>query len=138
MATAEKSHKVLILEDERNLLSAIKDAFAKRAFTTIVAETVEEGLHQLENNEHIDVIWLDHYLLGSKNGVDFVVQVKAHEQWRNIPIFVVSNSSATANISSYIQLGVANYYTKSDYDIEQIMDDIEFALDQKPPKAALV
>jgi DNA-binding response OmpR family regulator len=120
--------KVLVLEDERHLANAIREAFALRDYTTIIVDSVENGLHELNNTDDIKVIWLDHYLLGTKNGIDFVVQLKASEKWKKIPIFVVSNSTSTANIGSYIQLGVANYYTKADYDLEQIMNDIDFAL----------
>ncbi len=131
----EKKHKVLVLEDERNLANAVREAFIARGFTPIMVESVEDGLHEIENAEGVDVIWLDHYLLGSKNGVDFVVQLKASPKWRNIPIFVVSNSTSTSNIGSYIQLGVTNYYTKADYDLEQILSDIQFTLEQKSTTA---
>lgn len=123
--------KILILEDERQLAHAVTDAFAERGFKTIVAASVNEGLQALQNASGVDVIWLDHYLLGTENGVDFVVRIKTNPQWKHIPIFVVSNTAASANISAYIQLGVSNYYTKSDYDIEQIINDIEYALDHK-------
>lgn len=127
--------KVLVLEDERHLANAIREAFALRNYTTLIVDSVESGLHELQNSDDISVIWLDHYLLGTKNGIDFVVQLKASEKWKKIPIFVVSNSTSTANIGSYIQLGVANYYTKADYDLEQIMNDIDFALSQGEKKS---
>ncbi len=127
---------ILVLEDERQLAMAVREAFTERGFTPIIVPTVEEAITQLESNaQHIDVIWLDHYLLGSENGLDFVVKVRANEAWSRIPIFVVSNTASTTNIRAYIQLGVENYYTKADYDINQIINDIEYALahrDEKP------
>jgi len=59
------------------------------------------------------------------------VQLKNHPVWKNIPIFVVSNTASTTNIRSYIQLGVSNYYTKADYDITQIITDIKYLLGQQ-------
>lgn len=128
----KKNRKILILEDERQLAKAVREAFISRDFEPVIVSTVEDGIKELENLKHVDVIWLDHYLLGTENGLDFVVQLKNRAEWRSIPVFVVSNSSSSTNIRSYIQLGVSNYYTKADYDIHQIINDIEYALSQKP------
>jgi two-component system chemotaxis response regulator CheY len=132
MLSNEKKRRILILEDERQLAHAVEEAFVERGFTPTVVSTANEGIQVLENGG-TDVIWLDHYLLGAENGVDFVVKLKTNPEWKSIPIFVVSNTASAANVSSYIQLGATNYYTKSDYDIMQIIHDIEYALDQKPP-----
>ena len=109
----------------------MREAFGERGFDPIVVATVEDGIKQLQNLKEVDVIWLDHYLLGTENGLDFVVQLKNHPEWKEIPIFVVSNTASTTNIRSYIQLGVSNYYTKADYDINQIINDIEYALNRE-------
>jgi len=126
-----KRKTILILEDERQLAKAVREAFSARGFNPVVVSTVDDGIKELKNLEKIDVIWLDHYLLGTGNGLDFVVQVKNHPEWRKVPIFVVSNTASTTNIRSYIQLGVTNYYTKADYDINQIINDIEYSLTQE-------
>jgi CheY-like chemotaxis protein len=127
----KKRRTILVLEDERQLSRAVHEAFTDRGFEPIIVSNVEDGIHQLENLRHVDVIWLDHYLLGTGNGLDFVVQLKNHPQWQTIPIFVVSNTASSEHIRSYIQLGVSNYYTKADYDINQIINEIEYALDKE-------
>ena len=126
-----KRHKILVLEDERQLAKAVREAFTERGFDTIIVSTVEDGIRELKNLTQVDVIWLDHYLLGTQNGLDFVVQLKGNPDWQKIPIFVVSNTASTTNIRSYIQLGVSNYYTKADYDINQIINDIEYSLKEQ-------
>ncbi len=123
-----KRPKILVLEDERQLAKAVREAFTLRGFDTIIVSTAEDGIKELKNTPDIEVIWLDHYLLGTHNGLDFVVQVKSNPEWQKIPIFVVSNTASTTNIRSYIHLGVSNYYTKADYDIDQIINDIQYSL----------
>ena len=125
-ATNKKT--VLVLEDERTLAKAVRDALTARGFDVYLVNNVQDGLEHMKNLKQVDAIWLDHYLLGSGNGVDFVVELKNNKVWREIPIFVVSNTASTTNIRSYIQLGVHNYYTKADYDINQIISDMEYAL----------
>ncbi len=131
----KKKLKILILEDERQLAKAVREAFTGRGFEPVIVSNVEDGLKELKNQKHVDVIWLDHYLLGTGNGLDFVVELKNRPEWREIPIFVVSNTASSTNIRSYIQLGVSNYYTKADYDIHQIINDIEYALSQNSEAA---
>ena len=126
-----QKHTILILEDDRQLAGAVREALMGHGFNPIVVGTVEDGIKELKSEKHIDVIWLDHYLLGSGNGVDFVVEVKNHPKWKNIPIFVVSNTASAPNIRSYLELGIANFYTKADHDIAQIISDIDTALKEK-------
>jgi DNA-binding response OmpR family regulator len=127
----KKKRTILVLEDERQLARAVREAFTERGFNPIIVATVEDGLRELKNLGHVDVVWLDHYLLGAGNGLDFVVELKSNPEWRSIPVFVVSNTASTSNIRSYLQLGVNNYYTKADYDINQIINDIEYSFDQE-------
>ena len=129
MAEKQK-HTILILEDDQPLTRALSDALVKNGFDVVTSATVEGGIKQLEDTKHIDVIWLDHYLLGTENGIDFVVKVKNHPEWKSIPIFVVSNTASTPSIRSYLELGVSNFYTKSDYDMTQIISDIEATLEK--------
>ncbi len=105
----EKKKTILVLEDERTLAKAVRDALTTRGFEVVLVNNVHDGLEQLKNLGRVDAIWLDHYLLGSGNGVDFVIEIKSKKEWQTIPVFVVSNTASTTNIRSYIQLGVPNY-----------------------------
>ena len=115
--------KILVVEDEKSLLGAIRSKLEKREVVTFGAVSVEQALGFM-STEKIDAIWLDHYLLGKENGLDFVAKVKQNEQWKNIPIFLVSNSTTLDKVSSYLALGVNKYYTKSDFKLEEIISDV--------------
>jgi len=134
MADEKQKRTILVLEDERQLAKAVRESLSSNGFNVIVVDSVEDGLFQLEHAEKIDAIWLDHYLLGSADGLDFVVQIKNNEKWKTIPIFVVSNTASEANVRSYIQLGIENYYTKADYDVGQIVNDITYAIEHSLKK----
>ncbi len=121
---------ILVVEDERPLAEAIKAKLEKSGFTVVTSRTVEQALNYLEEIKNIDVIWLDHYLLGKENGLDFVTKLKAHDgHWKNIPIFVVSNTASPDKVQSYIRLGVNKYYTKSDHRLEEIISEIKSFLE---------
>ncbi|MDP1689947.1 MAG: hypothetical protein Q8L52_01965, partial [bacterium] len=73
-STKEKT--ILVIEDERPLVAAIKTKLDNAGLDVITARTIEQGLHYLEDVGTIDAIWLDHYLLGRETGLDFVAKLK--------------------------------------------------------------
>jgi DNA-binding NtrC family response regulator len=120
--------KILVVEDERSLQDAIKVKLTNNNFDVVTARSVEEGITALSSDPSIAVVWLDHYLLGNGSGLDFVVKMKENASWRGIPIFVVSNTAGPDKVQSYIKLGVAEYFTKSESRLDQIVDDIKQSL----------
>jgi len=123
----EKNKKVvLVVEDERPLLEAIRLKLEKNNFEVITSRSVEEAFNHIEDVPKIDAIWLDHYLLGKENGLDFVVKCKEEgSKYKDIPIFVVSNTASPDKVKKYIELGVCRYYTKDEKKLEDIINEIK-------------
>ena len=121
---------ILVVEDERPLAAAIKAKLTKSGFAVVTSRTVEQRLNYLEDIGIVDAIWLDHYLLGKENGLDFVTKIKAHNgRWKNIPIFVVSNTASPDKVQSYLRLGINKYYTKADHRLDEIISEIKSYLE---------
>ncbi len=117
---------ILVLEDETPLLNAIKKKLEKSNCHVVTARTVKQGLAYVKDLEKIDAIWLDHYLLGKEDGLDFVAQIKREDSvWKEIPIFVVSNTATTDKINTYIEFGVNKYFTKADNRLDDIIGEIK-------------
>lgn len=122
---------VLVVEDEQPLLSAIKIKLEKSGFQVVSSRSVEGALKILEDEVKVDVIWLDHYLIGEENGLDLVAKLKDDKSpWKKLPIFVVSNTATADKVNSYIRFGIEKYFTKSDYRLEEIIADITKCLDK--------
>jgi DNA-binding response OmpR family regulator len=119
---------ILVVEDEISLQKAISAKLSKNNFNTFTARSVDEATAHL-SSQKIDAIWLDHYLLGEESGLDFVTHLKLSDsEWKNIPIFVVSNTASPDKVQSYINLGVNSFFTKADYSLEQIIGDLNQVL----------
>jgi CheY-like chemotaxis protein len=127
---ADKIKNVLIVEDEKPLLNAIRMKLEKSGFGVVTARTANQALHYLEDVPDIDIIWLDHYLIGKETGLDLVVQIKSNPAWKKIPIFLVSNTASQSKVSSYIKFGITKYYTKADFRLDQIIEDIKKTMNQ--------
>lgn len=124
---------ILVLEDERSLRTAIKSKLEIEGFGVVTAKTVKQALDYLKEGIKIDGIWLDHYLFGKENGVDFVAKLKDDRLWKGLPIFVVSNTASQDKIQSYLKLGVQKCYAKVDSRLDLIIVDIKKSLAAKKP-----
>lgn len=121
-----KQKNVLVVEDERPLIDAIKAKMEKRNFSVVSARSVKQALMYLDEGIKIDVIWLDHYLLGKEDGLDLVAKIKEEgSKYKTIPVFVVSNTATPDKVQSYLRLGANKYYTKADNRLEDIINDID-------------
>ncbi len=145
-----KKKTILVIEDERPLLAVVDAKLKKNGFGVIAARSVDqvfnanleenglgiisvkdikEAFDYLNDLEQIDAIWLDHNLLGKENGLDLVKKIKANGgRWKNIPIFVVSNTEGQKTINSYVDLGISKYYVKSNQRLDEIISDIKTSL----------
>ena len=130
MAVLNKT--ILVVEDELPLLEAITVKLGLSGFATVTARTVEQALAYMEDIKGVKAIWLDHYLIGKENGLDFVSKIKEDgSAWKNIPIFVVSNTVGDDKKHAYLNLGANKFYTKSNFRLDQIIGDIKATLEQK-------
>lgn len=116
---------ILLVEDEQPLLDAIRFKLEKSGFSVVSARSVEVARNHLKDIERIDAIWLDHYLLGKENGLDFIASCKqVGSACLNVPIFVVSNTASHDKVQSYLRLGAVKYYVKAEKRLEEIISDI--------------
>ncbi|OGD23220.1 hypothetical protein A2Z10_03750 [Candidatus Azambacteria bacterium RBG_16_47_10] len=121
---------VLVIEDERPLLEAIKIKLELSGFDVVTAVSPKQGLNMLRDIPRIDAVWLDHYLSVSESGLDFLMEVKKSDEWKHIPVFAVTNTASAEHKYSYLELGVAKYYVKADMRLEDIAKDIREFLEQ--------
>lgn len=129
----EKEYSILLVEDERPLQNAIRAKLERENFNVLLATDVDQAIEYLKDEDVVvDGVWLDHYLFGKKNGLDFIVAAREYGITERIPIFVVTNTGGHEKKESYMQLGATDYYVKSDHRLDEIVGDIKnFFLNQK-------
>lgn len=120
----EEKKIILILEDEEALRNVIIDKLEVSGFKTASVDSVEAAIEKVHELKHVDAVWLDHYLLGNKTGLDFLAHIKAHGETENIPVFVVTNTGTHEKEVVYLELGAEKYYIKSNKKLDDIVNDI--------------
>lgn len=127
----EDKKTILVVEDEMPLLGAITGKLELENFSTLKARSVDEARERLSGAGEISAIWLDHYLLGKGDGLDFIRGLKESEKTKDIPVFVISNTASPDKKDVYISLGIKKYYTKADHKLEDIIGDIKKTLENE-------
>lgn len=117
---------ILVIEDEKPLLEAIDIKLKLNGFEVVTARTIEQAKSYIEDITHIDAIWLDHYLMGQGDGLDFVAWCKEENnaKCKDVPIFVVSNTASPDKVATYLSLDVHDYYVKANYRLDEIIANI--------------
>lgn len=122
---SKHSPTVLVVEDERPLLTIIQKKLNKFGFETISTKSGEQALDYLKNMDQLpDLIWLDYFLQGM-DGLEFMRKVHNDPKFKNIPIYIVSNTAGPDKIKSMLALGAKKYFVKADHKLEEIVKEIK-------------
>src|SRR5689334_7607962 len=107
---------VLIVEDEAPLANAVKLMLKNNEMNAVIASSADEAEGLLKKYQHVRAIWLDHYLLGGRDGLHFLASIKNDDsKYKDIPVFVVSNTATQDKGEAYLRLGAKKFYTKANY-----------------------
>lgn len=121
----ENKKNILVVEDEVPLLEAIRAKLTKSGFEVVTARSFEQAKNHMQDIKGINVIWLDHYLLGKETGLDFIAWCKADgSAYKLIPLFLVSNTATPEKVQAYLRLGAQKYYVKAERRLDAIIEDI--------------
>lgn len=113
---------ILIVEDESGIAGAVKVKLENEGFKVFVADSVEMATEIYEQN-NVSFVWLDHYLRGTRTGLDFIAYVK--DENKDIPVFVVTNTASSDERYSYLKLGADRYYVKTNYTLSELIDEVK-------------
>lgn len=130
MISAESETTILLIEDEMPLMRAVQSKLRNSGYEAITARTVDQALGYIKDGISIKAIWLDHFLLGNKTGIDFLGEIKNHKEYKKVPVFVVANTGGPDTQHSYLQLGVAKYYVKSNHRLDEIIQEVSNSINK--------
>jgi two-component system chemotaxis response regulator CheY len=117
--------KVMVVEDENLLLQAISKKMTISGIETVSCLSAEQALDYLKNFPELpDAIWLD-YHLKDMDGLTFMRNLKDNPTWKDIPVFVVSNSASPEKVNNMLALGAKKYVLKAEHRLDEIIKDIK-------------
>ena len=115
--------KILIAEDEPQLLKLLLDRFTKEGFVAVGAPDGAVAL-EMAFKEHPDLILLD-ILMPVMDGVTALRRLRQDAWGKTAFVMVLTNLRDSARVAECLSLGVPDYLVKSDCRLEEIVKRVK-------------
>ena len=112
--------KVLVVDDEEDILEVIQDRLEAYGFTVVTAGTGLEALKKL-SREKFDGVFLD-VKMPELGGIETLVEIRKTD--RNIPVIIITSSSTREAAIEAIAKGASEYVLKP-FEWEELKAKIE-------------
>jgi DNA-binding response OmpR family regulator len=115
--------KVMLVEDDPFIRDIYQVKFSQEGFEVIV---VDNGIKALKKLEQIipNIILLD-IIMPYMDGLETLKNIKSNEDWKKIPIIMLTNISEKEKISESEKYGVSNYLIKSHFTPSEVVDKVK-------------
>lgn len=118
--------KILIVDDEPNIVMSLEYAFKKNNFEVFIARDGQEALDILKN-QFPDIIILD-IMMPLVDGFETLEQIKKNEKLLHCKVVFLSAKNKESDIEKGMGLGADAYLTKP-FSIKKIIEQINKLLE---------
>jgi len=118
--------KILIVEDEPDVLQIFSDMLGQEKFEVIKAKNGAEGL-EVALELKPDLILLD-ISMPVMDGIAMLKEIKINDALKNIPVIVLTNYSDTQKIAEAMENGAYGYLIKINLKSDDLIKNVKSAL----------
>jgi two-component system chemotaxis response regulator CheY len=103
---------VLVVDDSRIMRNIVKNTFSEMKIPCQFLEAANglEALKALQSNP-VNLVLLD-WNMPELSGIDFLKKVRAMEEYKTLPIIMVTSESAKYNVVEALKNGATDYVIK--------------------------
>ncbi|MAO07680.1 MAG: response regulator [Alteromonas sp.] len=114
--------KILIVDDEPNIVMTLEYAFKKKDFEVFIARDGSEALNILKS-EVPDVVLLD-IMMPKVDGYETLKSIKEDARLQDTKVIFVTAKNKASDIEKGLKLGADKYITKP-FSIKKIVSEIQ-------------
>ena len=115
--------KILIIEDEELLYNILKKKLELEGYEVSIAENGGEGLEKVKKINP-DLILLD-IVMPEKGGFEVMEELQKEDDFKDIPIIIISNSGQPVELDRAKELGVRDWLIKTEFDPEEVIEKVK-------------
>jgi len=120
--------KILIVDDEPNIVMSLEYIFKKEDFEVFIARDGAEAIEIFENNK-IDIIILD-IMMPNVDGFQVLKYLKADALLSKIKVIFLSAKNKVSDIELGLQLGADKYVSKP-FSTKKLVSEVKGLLKKK-------
>lgn len=129
-----KDTKILIVEDEAILLTALSEELRQAGFQVEGAKDGQEGVEKTSSYKpHLILMDL---VMPRMDGITALKTLKANPETKDVPIVILTNLSDYDKISDALSLGAMDYLVKANYRLEELVNKIKTVLERRSAEMA--
>lgn len=113
--------KILIVDDEPNIVMTLEYTFKKKDFQVFIARDGSEALTILKDNKP-DVVLLD-IMMPNVDGYQTLKMIKENDSLNSIKVVFLTAKNKASDIEKGLKLGADKYLTKP-FSIKKIVSEI--------------
>jgi len=111
--------KILIVEDEKELLDVIAYQLRKNNFDVVAAVDGAEGFSAAKR-EHPDLILLD-IVMPKMDGMAMLEKLRQDSWGKNAKVILLTNLGDNEKVAQAVKLGTFDYLVKADWNINEVV-----------------
>ncbi len=112
---------ILIVEDDKLLGKAISKTLENAGYNVFWARTGAETYEVLKAQQ-VGLVYLDVMLPGGVDGYEILRTMKESDEWKGLPVVVLSNLGQMSEIDKAMQLGASDYVVKANIDLQSLVE----------------
>jgi len=120
------AHKILVVEDEEILLTALQEELRQGGYTVEGAVDGEDGLNKIKTFKP-DLVLLD-LVMPKMDGMAVLKKLRESQETADLPVVILTNLSDYERISEALSLGAKDYLVKANYSLSDLMDKVKAVL----------
>ena len=121
--------KILIADDEKNMIWAMKKALANEEYKILIASNGTEAVSKVKSNE-LDLVLLD-LRMPQMGGMEALKEIKSFDP--KLPVIMLTAHGTMESAVEAMKMGALDYISKP-FDIEELKIQIRKALDIRDMK----
>ncbi len=120
---AESDAKILVVEDEKDVLDLIRNILQSRGYPSDEAGDGAEAIRRLEERPY-DLVLTD-WTMPRRNGLD--VLIRAKELWEDIVVIILTGNASLESTIQSLKKG-ANDYIRKPFGVDELLNTIDVHL----------
>ena len=115
------TRKILIVDDEPNIVMTLEYAFKKKGYEVFIARDGSEAMEILKHNVP-DMVLLD-IMMPQVDGYQTLEWIRENEELKNVKVIFLTAKNKSTDIEKGMNLGVNKYMTKP-FSVKKIVNEV--------------
>ena len=115
--------RILVVDDHRTNRLKLVLGLSRQGHSVEESANGRDALARLREKP-FDLILLD-ILMPIMSGMEMLEEIKKNEEWKNIPVILLTNVGEKESIQKVREMGVKNYLIKSHFTPAEVIEKIE-------------